>query len=47
MVKMNNNGVIKFICSITTDYILYLVIIHFPHEKVELLINQIGILTIL
>ena len=44
MVKMTNEGVIKFISSITTDYILCLIIIHFlPYEKVEHLMNQIGI----
>jgi len=30
---MNNYGVIKFISSITTDYILCLVIIHFSSWK--------------
>jgi len=33
MVKINHDGVIKFISRITTDYILCLVIIHFSSWK--------------
>jgi hypothetical protein len=43
MVKIENYIVIKFISRITTDNFYFLYLSIFPHEKVDQLINQIGI----